>query len=245
MDSTGTLLVLGAGPGLGMSVARRFGRAGYSVGLISRDANRHSGYLAELGRLDVRAFAAAADVRDPSQLRRVLDEVESALGPVDVLYCGPGADDPTAYPAGILETGPDDVLAAVAAAVSPAIETTNRLLPTMLDRGTGALVYVSGLSAVVPLPFLGPLAPASAALRTYALTVAEAVAPRGVHAGALIVGGLIEHGDIHRLATAATPDVPYPTLNPDDLAEAVWRIATTGEREVVVSALPSLVEGLA
>ncbi|WP_007514806.1 SDR family NAD(P)-dependent oxidoreductase [Pseudofrankia saprophytica] len=238
MGSTGTLLVLGAGPGLGMSVARRFGGAGYAVGLVSRGADRHDGYLTDLGRAGVHAFATAADARDPGQLHHALDVVESALGPIDVLYCGPGADNPAAYPVDILQTGPGDVLEAVAAAVSPAVEATNYLLPAMTKRGTGALVYVTGLSAVVPLPFLGPLAPASAALRTYALTVAEAVAPRGIQAGALVVGGLIERGDIHRLATAAAPDGAYPTLDPDDLADAVWRIAIDGEREIVASALP-------
>ncbi|MFD7025757.1 SDR family NAD(P)-dependent oxidoreductase [Promicromonospora sukumoe] len=259
MSSSPTLLVLGAGPGLGMSVARRFGKEGYQVGLVSRSADRHPGYLDDLRSADVRAIAVAADLRRPGALRRALDEVQAELGPVDVVYHGPGADNPSAAPVGILETGPDDVRDAAAQIVQPAVELAGLVLPAMRERGSGAIVYVSGLSAVVPLPFLGPFAPASAALRTYALTLAEATAPDGVHVGSLVVGGLIERGDIHSLLTSGTaqsgtgtgtgtgagagpmpdlapPPVP-PVLDPDDLADSVWHLATGTEREVVANAL--------
>lgn len=268
MSTPPTLLVLGAGPGLGMSVARRFGKEGYQVGLVSRSADRHPGYLDDLRSAGVHAVAVAADVRRPGGLRRAVDEVEAELGPVDVVYHGPGADNPATAPIGILETRADDVRAAAAQVVDPAVELAGLVLPGMRERGSGAIVYVSGLSAVVPLPFLGPFAPASAALRTYALTLAEAAASDGVHVGSLVVGGLIERGDIHRMLTAgqagtgvggadaptATPEpatdlpsdaapdtapgsAPMPVLDPDDLADAVWRIATGAEREVVFNAL--------
>jgi NADP-dependent 3-hydroxy acid dehydrogenase YdfG len=228
-----------------MSVARRFGTAGYAVGLVSRSADRHPGYLDELHAAGVRAVAVAADVRKPGQLRRAVEEVQNTLGPVDVVYHGPGADNPATAPAGILETGPDDVRDAVAQVVEPAVELAQLVLPGMRERGNGAIVYVAGLSAVVPLPFLGPFAPASAAMRTYALALAEASAADGVHVGSLVVGGLIERGDIHRLLTSPAPDAdrsPGPdltaqTLDPDDLADAVWRLATGAEREVVADAL--------
>jgi NAD(P)-dependent dehydrogenase (short-subunit alcohol dehydrogenase family) len=264
MITSPTLLVLGAGPGLGMSVARRFGAEGYGVGLVSRGAERHPGYLDELRSAGVRAVAVAADVRRPGELRRALDEVESRLGPVDVVYHGPGADDPASAPVGILETGPDDVRDAVAQVVAPAVELAELVLPGMRVRGSGAIVYVTGLSAVVPLPFLGPFAPASAALRTYALTLAEAAAPAGAHVGSLVIGGLVERGDIHRMLTSQGtggdggegdgPDdgtgedegrgdgaqslaLPMATLDPDDLADAVWRLAAGTEREVVADAI--------
>ncbi|WP_020014357.1 SDR family NAD(P)-dependent oxidoreductase [Promicromonospora sukumoe] len=260
MSTSPTLLVLGAGPGLGMSVARRFGKEGYQVGLVSRSADRHPGYLNDLRTSGVRATAVAADVRAPGELRRATDEIRAELGPIDVVYHGPGADNPAAAPIGILEAGPDDVRAAAAQVVDPAVELAGLVLPDMRERGSGAIVYVSGLSAVVPLPFLGPFAPASAALRTYALTLAEAAAPDGVHVGSLVIGGLIDRGDIHRLLTAGhghaggdravdaddddnlvgTPGSDLPpgaVLDPDDLADSVWRLATGAEREVVANAM--------
>jgi short-subunit dehydrogenase len=55
-------------------------------------------------------------------------------------------------------------------AVHPAVDLAGTVLPGMIDRRAGALLFAAGLGAVVPLPGLGALAVASAALRTYALT---------------------------------------------------------------------------
>ena len=41
-------LVIGVGPGLGMSIAHRFGREGYGIALVSRSDTRHAGYVKSL-----------------------------------------------------------------------------------------------------------------------------------------------------------------------------------------------------
>ena len=232
-----TIAVLGAGPGLGMSVAQRFAKEGYAVGLVSRSADRHPGYLETLAASGVRAVAVAADLREPGGPARALSEITSELGPIDVVYHGPGAHDLSAPTIGILETGPADIRRAIAETVEPAAEIASLVLPAMRSRGSGSLVYVSGLSALVPLPFLGPYAPASGGLRTYARTLAAAAAEDGVHVGSLVVGGLIERGDIHQMLTDPATPSPYATLDPDELADAVWRLASGTEDEVVFDVL--------
>jgi NAD(P)-dependent dehydrogenase (short-subunit alcohol dehydrogenase family) len=235
-----TIAVLGAGPGLGMSVAQRFAKEGYAVGLVSRSADRHPGYLEELAASGVRTVAVAADLRAAGGAARALDEITAKLGPIDVVYHGPGAHDLSAPTIGILETGPADIRRAIAETVEPAAEVASLVLPAMRSRGSGALVYVSGLSALVPLPFLGPYAPASGALRTYARTLAAAAAEDGVHVGSLVVGGLIERGDIHQMLTDPGTPAPYATLDPDEVADAVWRLAAGDEQEVVFDVLTQL-----
>ncbi|NGN94202.1 SDR family oxidoreductase [Nocardioides sp. KC13] len=232
-----TIAVLGAGPGLGMSVAQRFAKEGYAVGLVSRSSDRHPGYLETLAPTGVRTVAVAADLRAPGEAARALTEITSELGPVDVVYHGSGAHDLSAPSVGILETGPADIRRAVAETVEPAAEVASLVLPAMRSRGSGSLVYVSGVSALVPLPFLGPYAPASGALRTYARTLAAAVAEDGIHVGSLVVGGLIERGDIHQMLTEPGVPAPYATLDPDEVAAAVWRLAAGEEVEVVFDVL--------
>jgi short-subunit dehydrogenase len=199
------ILVLGAGPGLGMSVAHRFGNEGYVVALVSRSAERHADYLKSLADAGVDAAAFTADAADPDRLREAVD-AESALR-----------------------------------SVVPAVGFAALLLPELIERGSGALLFAGGLSSVVPMPPLGGLALASAALRNYAITLNAALQPAGVYAGTITIGGLIERGDIHR-AMQANPDLfgnlTAATLNPDELADTVWRLyAERTGAEAVINAL--------
>ncbi|UVS82381.1 SDR family NAD(P)-dependent oxidoreductase [Actinokineospora sp. UTMC 2448] len=228
-----TAVVLGVGPGLGMSVARRFGREGFDVVLVSRSADRHPDYLAALRADGVAATAYAADVRDTPALLSVLDHV----GPVDMLYFGPGAADLDNLPAPITETTRAAVDAAMAG-IYPAVDAVRRVLPGMVERGSGGLLFAGGLSAVLPMPPLGALALSSAALRTYALTLNAALADQGVYAGILTIGGLIDRGDIHRFMGERFGDVAGTTLDPDAIADAAWDLFTRRDRvEEVFSVL--------
>jgi short-subunit dehydrogenase len=137
-----------------------------------------------------------------------------------------------------LETTAHDVDHAIRTLVRPALDLAGFVLPGMIERGTGALLFVTGLSAVVPLPMIGALAPASAALRTYALTLNAALSDTGVYAGALVIGGLIERGDIYRHAVAAFGPDGLPTLDPDVIAESAASLAAGHDRaEALFSAL--------
>lgn len=236
-----SILVAGAGPGLGLAMARRFGREGHPVALLSRTAHRHAGYLASLRADGITAVALTADLTQPGQVHAAVTRATTQLGPIGIAYYGPGAADPTARPRPILETRASDVAEAMRSLVHPALDLTGMLLPGMIERGGGTLLFVTGLGAVVPLPGLGALAVASSALRTYALTLQAALAGTGVHAGALVIGGLIEHGDIHRhaaLAAGPAAAAGLPTLDPTTIADTAWHLATRADRaEAIFNAL--------
>ncbi|MET8870027.1 SDR family NAD(P)-dependent oxidoreductase [Nonomuraea sp. NPDC004580] len=227
-----TAVVIGAGPGLGMSMAHRFGREGHAVGLISRSPDRHPAYVAALAEAGVEAAAFAADVYDRERVLAALDEITARFGPIDLLYYGPGATDVSRVPEPITETTSDDVRQAMAIAYA-AVDVTGHVLPGMVERGEGGLLYAGGLSAVLPMPPLGALAPAAAALRTYALTLNAALAAQGVYAGSLTIGGVVERGDIHR-QIAAAPErfggLSGHTLDPDVIAGVAWELFTKRDR---------------
>jgi hypothetical protein len=89
------------------------------------------------------------------------------------------------------------------------------------------------------MPGLGALALSSAALRNYALTLNAGLADKGVYAGTLTIGGLIERGDIHTLVTSQPGRFgAVGTLNPDRIADEAWRLYTERDRaEETFSAL--------
>ena len=224
-------VVIGAGPGLGLSIAHRFGREGHAIALVSRNGARHPGYLASLASAGIEATSHPADVRDRDALLGALAEITARHGAIDVVYYGPGAADPAARPPSITET---DVPAAQEAMswVYPAIDTVGAVLPGMLERGRGGLIFAGGLSSVVPMPLIGSLAIAAAALRNYAITLHAALADQGVYAGTLTIGGLIERGDIHRMVLEEADrlgGMTVGTLDPDDLADTAWDLHTKRE----------------
>jgi NADP-dependent 3-hydroxy acid dehydrogenase YdfG len=230
------IAILGVGPGLGMSMARRFGREGFAVALVSRTDTRHAGYRAELAADGIESRSYTADVTDSEQARDVLARIAADLGEIDSVYYGPAA---TNMGAGIVPLPEADVVAVRApleSVVLPAVGVVAAALPPMLQRGEGALFFGGGLSGRLPMPMLGTLAPASAALRMYVLTLAAAVREQGVYAAILTIGGLVERGDIHRMVL--DQGGLLPTLDPDDIADTAWRMyLARDEAEAVFDAL--------
>ncbi len=229
------IAVLGAGPGLGMSMARRFGREGFAVALVSRTDARHSGYRAELAAAGVESRSYAADVTDADQVRDVLAGIAADLGEIDTVYYGPAAVSAGAGIVALPEADAAAVRDPFESMVLPAVGFVAAALPPMLQRGNGALFFGGGLSGRQPMPMLGNLAPASAALRMYVLTLAAAVKEQGVYAATLTIGGLIERGDIHRMFQERGASLP--TLDPDDIADTAWRMyVARDEAEAVFDA---------
>lgn len=172
-------------------------------------------------------------MRDRDRLLSVLDTVVERYGGVDVVYYGPASIDPDAHPTPILQAGAADVERVMSATVYPAADVVQKVLPGMIERGTGGLLFAGGLSAVMPMPALGNLAVSSAALRNYVLTLNAALAEQGVYAGSLIIGGVIERGDIHRMVTSQPErygSAVGMTLDPDTLADAIWDLYSTRDR---------------
>ena len=87
--TTKTLALVGAGPGLGLSLAKRFGAAGFQVALLARNPDKLDHLVAELGELGVTARPYVADVTDRPGLAAALAQVESDFGAIDVLEYSP------------------------------------------------------------------------------------------------------------------------------------------------------------
>ncbi|HWI73473.1 MAG TPA: SDR family NAD(P)-dependent oxidoreductase, partial [Baekduia sp.] len=80
-----SIVIVGAGPNLGLAVARRFGREGFAVGLIARDQAKLDGLAEQLAADGIRAQGAAADIRDADALTAAIESLAAELGPVAVL----------------------------------------------------------------------------------------------------------------------------------------------------------------
>ncbi|MFB7711920.1 cyclophilin-like fold protein [Streptomyces sp. NPDC056105] len=84
-----TFALVGAGPGLGLATARRFGSAGHSVALLSRSAEHLENLATELDRDGIEARGFTTDVLDPASLTTALRTAGETLGPIEILQYSP------------------------------------------------------------------------------------------------------------------------------------------------------------
>lgn len=201
-----TIAIVGAGAGLGGAVARRFGREGFDVALLSRTREHVDALATDLGDEGVNARGFAADVTDPASLSAALESAASALGPVEVLQYSPIPHPDYMKP--VLETSPADIEGPLAFSVVGPMTAVGQVLPGMRSLGRGTLLFVNGGSAVQPHPDRAGTSIAFAAESAYARMLHDALADERIHAAQLIIPGAITAGD--------------PRKAPSVLAETLW-----------------------
>ncbi|MFJ4978256.1 SDR family NAD(P)-dependent oxidoreductase [Streptomyces coeruleorubidus] len=184
-----TFALVGAGPGLGLATARRFGTAGHSVALLSRNARHLEELTAELAGDGIRARGFTADVLDPASLTTALGIAADALGPVEILQYSPVPRADFMKP--VLDTGADDLDAPLSFSVKAPVTCVNAVLPGMRDLGRGTLLFVNGGTAARPHPDRAGTSIAFAAESAYARMLHDALAPENIHAAQLIIPGAI------------------------------------------------------
>jgi NAD(P)-dependent dehydrogenase (short-subunit alcohol dehydrogenase family) len=185
-----TVALVGAGPGLGLATARRFGAAGHTVALISRSLQHQDNLAAELARDNVHARGFTADVLDPASLTAALREAAETLGPIEILQYSPVPRADFMKP--VLDTSADDLDAPFAFSVKGPVTCVKAVLPGMRALGRGTLLFVNGVSAIQPHPDRAGTSIAFAAESAYARMLHGTLAPENIHAAQLIIPGAIQ-----------------------------------------------------
>ncbi|MCP2342532.1 SDR family NAD(P)-dependent oxidoreductase [Actinomadura rupiterrae] len=197
----GPVHIVGAGPGVGASVARRFARAGHPVGLISRNPDRLEALAKNLEADGVQAEWSPADATDPTDIGRALAVLAERQGPAEVLCFSPLPDVALIKP--VLETGPDDLDQALALNVVGAAAAVQAVVPAMQASGRGTLLFVTGGAVERPDPDRASSAVVGAAQQTYAALLSQALADTPLHVAHLVVVGPVGPGLQHAPATVA------------------------------------------
>ncbi|MEF2976103.1 SDR family NAD(P)-dependent oxidoreductase [Subtercola sp. YIM 133946] len=76
------LLIVGYGPGISQAVANRYAGAGYSLGLVARDADKLADAVDRFAADGTTAAGQTADAGDPAALRKAVGRIRADLGPI-------------------------------------------------------------------------------------------------------------------------------------------------------------------
>ena len=158
MDLDGKrVLVTGASRGIGEGMARRFAAEGARVALVARSADVLEKLAADLG-----GDAYPADLAESEDRRSVWERIITD-GPVDVLVNNAGVDEVNQF-VGSDPTANDHLLSVN---LHAPIHLTRLALPGMLAAGSGHIVNMSSMAAVVPLPGLSVYSASKAGLSQF------------------------------------------------------------------------------
>lgn len=143
-----TIAIIGAGPGLGIATARRFGREGFSVALVSRTQANVDRLAEPLTADGITARGYAANARDLPALRAALDTAASDLGAIEVLQYSPVPAKDFMKP--VLETTAEDLIGPIEQSVYAPVAAVQHVLSGMRDLGRGTILFPNGSSAATP-----------------------------------------------------------------------------------------------
>jgi NADP-dependent 3-hydroxy acid dehydrogenase YdfG len=201
-----TIIIIGAGPNLGLAVARRFGREGFAVGLVSRTQSKLDELASQLQADGITAAGAAADIRDPAALQAAIGALADRLGPVEVLEYSPLPAPEFMKP--ILETTVEDLRGPLEFSVLGAVAAALSVIGPMREAGRGTILYTTGGAAIKPYPQRAGVGVSFAAEVAYARMLREQLAPEGIHVAHTAIAGRIAPGEAHE---------------PDEVAAVLWR----------------------
>jgi NAD(P)-dependent dehydrogenase (short-subunit alcohol dehydrogenase family) len=198
------IVVVGAGPGVGASVARRFGRAAYDVALLARSADRLATLGKELQAEGITTGWTPCDITDAPALRAAITRFGERSGRIDVLHFNPSAfrqKNP-------LELSPDELLADVALGAGSLLTAVQAARSFM---AAGARVTATGsIAADRPWHEAASLGVQKAALRNLVRSLDATLQPDGIRAVTVTVTGTLGEGE---------------AFSHDRVAEAIWAAA--------------------
>jgi short-subunit dehydrogenase len=153
-------LVTGASGGLGTHIAHRLAREGMNVAVSGRREDALAKVAAELSALGSKAVAVPADLSDLTRVDPLIEGVETALGPVDVLVNNAGVESIGAFTTYTRE----ELTSMVDVNLTAPLLLTHRLTPGMLERGRGHVVFIASVAGKVGPAFNEPYAATKAGL---------------------------------------------------------------------------------
>jgi NAD(P)-dependent dehydrogenase (short-subunit alcohol dehydrogenase family) len=204
-------LIIGAGPGISASIARQLIGRGTSVVMASRDLSKLTPLAASIG-----ATALQVDAGHPEDVKRLFEQVDAAIGPLDILIynASPGR---TQGP--LAEIDPEAVRSAMAATAFGGFLAVQQAARRMLPRGGGKILLTGATASTKGFANSAAFAMGKFALRGLAQSAARELGPKGIHVAHILVDGLVRRED-----RPDPVDNPDSTMDPDAIARSYMGI---------------------
>jgi 3-oxoacyl-[acyl-carrier protein] reductase len=223
-----TVLVTGASRGIGLATAEHFAALGARVGMVARD---HAALTAASQQITGQTHVVAAELTDPGECARAVDDVVAVLGPIDVLVSCAGV----LHRDFVEDVKPEDFEQSWRLHVGAALWLSQRVLPGMRESRRGSIVLVSSELGLIGGPSYASYCTSKWGMVGLAEVLYHELAGSGVHACAVCPGDVRTdqmRGEIEWGPTGgATLD---KAMAPARVAKAIAAAAAGGKAVVIV-----------
>ncbi|GAB4847008.1 hypothetical protein Ancab_026020 [Ancistrocladus abbreviatus] len=238
-SSKGIAAIVGVGPKLGLSVARKFAHEGYTVAILARDLGRLSRFAEEIAREEkAQVFAIRIDCSDTRSIREAFEAVLS-LGFVEVLVYNayhlelqqqqrlPFASSPW-HPRKFTEISVNSFEKSMAVSSVGAFYCAQQVIPGMVERERGTILVTGCSASLSGVAGFSELCCGKFALRALAQCLARELQPLGIHVAHIIIDGMVaEPRGATRLGVGAeqhNSSSEGEGMHPDVLAQTYWHL---------------------
>lgn len=215
-----TAAITGAASGIGLACARRLLEAGASVVLIDRAGDQLETLCKELGP---QTKPLVVDLLEGRQVSAMPAKIENLVGPLDIFHANAGA-----YVGGAAAEGdPDQWDRVLNLNVNAAFRCVNAILPGMIERRSGDILFTSSVAGVVPVVWEPVYTASKFAVQAFLHATRRQVSQHGIRMGAVLPGPVV---------TALLDDWPKEKMEealangslmqPQEVAEAVLFMVT-------------------
>jgi len=223
-----TALVTGASSGIGRLLALLLATEGARVALVARREDELEALAAEIRALSGEALVLPCDVSDSSQVTASARRAVEQYGAVDILVNNAGYGGQHTF----LDWDVEDMERLMRVNYFGSLYFTKALLPQMVDRKTGWLVFISSVSGRIASPEKSAYAATKFAMTGFAEALSMEVEPAGVHLLTVYPGVI----DTPFFSAQMLKNMPEKTrsamVEPDGLVDAIILALAKGKREL-------------
>jgi NAD(P)-dependent dehydrogenase (short-subunit alcohol dehydrogenase family) len=216
--------IVGAGPGLGAALGRRFAREGCAAILLARNPGTLGPVEAEVRRAAAQAaepgrvLSLPCDATDGQSVAEAFRRIRASVGPPSALVYNAGAF----ARGGILELAPSQFEEAWRANCLGALLCAQQVLPDMVKEKRGTILLSGATASLRGAALFAALAVGKFGLRALAQSMAREFGPQGIHVAHVVIDGQIDTARVRAYAGAGRPEASF--LQPDALAEQYWQL---------------------
>ncbi|MFT7136951.1 MAG: ribitol 2-dehydrogenase [Akkermansiaceae bacterium] len=179
-----TAAITGAASGIGLECARILIEEGARVVLIDRAEDRLNTLCEELGDS---AKPLVIDLLDGPQVSGMLPKIEDLVGPLDIFHANAGA-----YVGGAAAEGnPDEWDQMLNLNINAAFRSVQAVLPRMIERKTGDIIFTSSVAGVVPVVWEPIYTASKFAVQAFLHATRRQVSEYGIRMGAVLPGPVV------------------------------------------------------